>query len=433
MRYVLWTWMVATALLPACSDDDSSGSGDADADTDSDTDTDTDTDIDTDSDSDAGSNECFEMTYDVDPVSLLVLLDRSHSMFTSTIGDETHAEVVEAWLGDFAVEEETIGCVVLGLAVFPSTSCPADAEADAGADEQCRPANDDPPNPDYDAPDVPIETGNSAAIAEALAEVGQCGGTPTSGTLEWAYAFLTDPALPAEVADGPIAALLITDGAPNCNGTADVETCAPSVEGVDPAAPEECLDDVPAYDAALALSGAGITLFVIGMGDEVTSFAEVMQAIAYYGQGGTLEPEEIPASPELWYPAADGPELRGALDNVAGRIAPCTHAIAWSEIPDNSPDPPYIPIEKACDHVSIVAADPSEEFVFFGYSPDCTAEDPEVGVYAWRWVGIDSANLDDYGIDQCTEIELCPETCALMWEQVWSSVTVQFDCESLFL
>ncbi|MCK9463739.1 MAG: hypothetical protein M0R80_29315 [Proteobacteria bacterium] len=50
MKNAIWTWMVAAALLPACSDNGSSGDPDASADTDADTDTGTDEESDSDSD-----------------------------------------------------------------------------------------------------------------------------------------------------------------------------------------------------------------------------------------------------------------------------------------------------------------------------------------------------------------------------------------------
>ena len=117
-------------------DDTVPDGGDTDTDTDSDTDVDAGADSGTDSDSDSDS-DCpgIKLPYEVEASSLLVLLDRSHSMFSSTIGDVTHAELVEMSLAAFAAEQDELGAVELGLAVFPSMSCPTDGAADAGVDE----------------------------------------------------------------------------------------------------------------------------------------------------------------------------------------------------------------------------------------------------------------------------------------------------------
>ena len=201
------------------------------------------------------------------------------------------------------------------------------------------------------------------------------------------------------------------------------------MEGVDPDAPQECLDDACSYDAALALYNAGIDLYVIGVGEAAAPFAEVMQGIAYYGGAYDPDDETVPADPPLWYPAADSWALDAALDTIAGGLDSCSFAIDWEEIPDNAPDPPYEPIEKACDQVGLVAvpADASEEIPLF-YSADCSGEEPELDLYAWRWAGIDAdwEELADYDLDQCTEIELCPEACAAQWSQPWAWIEVGF-------
>jgi hypothetical protein len=100
----------------------------------------------------------------------------------------------------------------------------------------------------------------------------------------------------------------------------------------------------------------------------------------------------------------------------------------WDEIPDTCPDPPYQPVQKGCDEVWIqgVPVDMSPE-IPLAYSPDCSIEDAESPIYAWRWQGIDAPfdELDGFGIDECTEIELCPLACAALADGIWSGIVAR--------
>ena len=76
----------------------------------------------------------------------------------------------------------------------------------------------------------------------------------------------------------------------------------------------------------------------------------------------------------------------------------------------------------------IVAAALDE--VELNYDPDCAIEDPEAGVFAWRWLGIDAPveELGDYGIDDCKEIELCPAACAMLADESWTGIEAELGC-----
>jgi hypothetical protein len=435
------------ALAPACKDSGGGGTLDADSDTDSDTDTDTDADTDTDgdsdtdgdtdtdSDSDGGTDECAEIPWEVEynPINMLILLDRSHSMFSSMIGDATYAAVTSLALRDIVETETESGLINFGLAVFPSMSCPAGGGV--GHTNQCVPANQEESDPDFDAPIVPVGPDNFMAIDAALSAVGQCGGTPACESLNWALEYYT-VGFPEDLDAQPKFVLLATDGAPNCNPEGDIGSCDPSDESSSVYFPEQCLDDVCAYNAALQLAAAGIKTFVIGVGTGVTAFEDVMQGIAYYADGGLLAPASIPASPVLWYPATDASSLQTALEVITGEAIECTFTVVWDDIPATSPDPPYTPVAKACDKVWVagVPTDLSED-VNLLYSPDCSGEVPVTGPFGWRWQGID-ASLEDlagYTLDQCTDIELCPEACAMLKDQTWSTVSASFGCETIII
>jgi hypothetical protein len=430
------------ALAPACKDSGGGGTLDTDADTDSDTDTDTDadtdtdgdsdtdTDADTDTDSDGGTGDCAELPWEVqyNPINMLILLDRSHSMFSSTIGLATYAEVTALALSTIVETETESGLINFGLAVFPSMSCPAGGGV--GHVNQCVPANNEESDPDFDAPIVPVGPDNFTAIDAALNAVGQCGGTPACESLNWALDYYTI-GFPEDLGAQPKFVLLATDGAPNCNPAGDIGSCDPSDESSSVYFPEQCLDDVCAYNAALQLAAAGIKTFVIGVGTGVTAFEDVMQGIAYYADGGLLAPASIPATPVLWYPATDASSLATALEEITGEAIACTFTVDWETVPDNSPDPPYTPVAHACDMVNIKGVFPDDTKDLLNYMPDCSGEVPVTGPFGWRWQGIDATleELAGYTLDQCTEIELCPEACAMLKDQTWDAVSASFGCQ----
>jgi hypothetical protein len=449
--FFAWSFVLVAASASACwhvggglfqpdggadGDSDSDSDADTDADTDGDTDvdsdgdSDTDADSDTDSDSDGDTDYCADIPWETayEPVNMLVLLDRSHSMCSNTIGDATYADVVALALDDVIETSTESGMINFGLAAFPSMSCPAGGGV--GDPDECTPANDEESVEAFDAPLVPVGPGNYAEISAMLSILGQCGGTPLCGSLEWALSYLTS-GLPEDIAGLPTYVLIATDGAPNCNAEADISSCDPSEEGATVYQPEQCLDDICSYNAALSLAAAGIGVFVVGVGEDVTAFEDVMQGIAYYGGGGLEPPGDVPDDPTLWYPAADASSLQTALEEITGQTIACTFTVAWDDIPEYQPDPPYAPIDKACDKILVVGvpADSSDE-VALTYSPDCADEDPDSSVYGWRWQGIDAPieELDEYSLEECTEIELCPAACAMLAEGAWSGISAHFGC-----
>jgi len=455
-RHLLFLILIATALA-ACesggggsgvssdADTDTDADSDTDSDADSDSDSDSDTDSDSDSDSDGDSDACADIPWEVEynPINMLVLLDRSWSMHESTIGPDSYAAVVAAALEDVVETNIDAGLVNFSLAVFPSLFCTGGS---AGDDTQnCKPAASEYDDPGYGAPvvnfdaDMTDSNTNFDEIQLALSSVGQCGGTPICQSLQWALDYLNwtgatteYPAnpLPGDLSDQPKFILLATDGAPNCNPAGDIGSCDhsdPDAADV-PHFPEECLDDICTYNAALQLANAGIPVFVIGVGDSLASWDEEMNNIADWGGTGS------------YYPATDASDLQTALEEITGAAITCEFYVEWEEseggVPDQSPDPPYTFVDKACDKVWVLGvptgATDSSQYVEMAYMNDCASEDPGSGLFGWHWQGIDlpAEDLDTIAeeLDQCNTIELCPEACNMLKEGEWETVTAKFGC-----
>ena len=111
----------------------------------------------------------------------------------------------------------------------------------------------------------------------------------------------------------------------------------------------------------------------------------------------------------------------------------CDSSVDWYGVPDTCPDPPYSPVSKMCRDVIVVAITDDSEEIRLDYSPDCEAESPDDGVFGWRWPGIDAVceDLNEYDLELCTDLELCPAACQRLWDTTWSAVTVQFGSNAM--
>jgi hypothetical protein len=209
--------------------------------------------------------------------------------------------------------------------------------------------------------------------------------------------------------------VLIAASAPNCNGGADVDTCTCTAEQCD--VPELCLDDFCTYTAALQLAGAGIPLYVVGLGGEVETWDYVMDEIAAYG--GT---EEL-------YQGYGSGELAESLDEILHQVIPCEVPVDWSEVPDEDPDPPHHPVLKACDAIRVFGYLGDLPNLDLLYMEDCD-EAPWSEFYGWRWQGIDAPwdELDGFGLDECQAIELCPAACELLIDNEVVQYVAEFGC-----
>ncbi len=368
---------------------------DSDTDTDGDTDSGTGTDGDTDSATatDTGTGDCESATIDLPhaAASALVLLDRSVSMTSNSIGPVTFAEVAANFVRFAAQWFDEGDRVNLGLAVFPSPSCP---DGVVGSPNECAPASSD------SNPVVEVAPDNFDDLDLALDIAGTCGGTPLCHSLVWARGHLTGSDFPAGLADRPKTVLVITDGAPNCNPDLDPQTCTctsgPCVD------PKQCLDDACAGNAASQLAAAEIPVFVAVVGDEGFEWGEVMDAIA--AAGGT----------SAYYPIGEPQQDQGAVLDIDGRVTPCWFGVDWSAVPDGP--------EKGC-HALTVEAEIDGVWEELPRSPNCNFSD------GWRWVGEPPAydETTDYET-LCTRIELCSWSCELYKTQALQQVRGRLDC-----
>jgi hypothetical protein len=227
----------------------------------------------------------------------MLTLDKSGSMSDPEPGGPTRWDaVVNATNALVSANDSTMA---FGLMLFPS-----------------------PRSGDVCAPGAVIvgpNTGNASAIANALLPqwVSPGGGTPTAATLTAAGEAL------ASVPQGtPAAVVLATDGAPNCNGSLDVTTCActdPSSCGGGNAA-NTCLDRDDTIAAAKALADAGVPTYVIGIAD-TSGFSWVLDELA--AAGGTAKAGQFG-----YYPAADQASLGQALDDVRVRVERCQRTVS---------------------------------------------------------------------------------------------------------
>ena len=153
------------------------------------------------------------------------------------------------------------------------------------------------------------------------------GGTPAAATLTKSLATLS-------ALEGNTYAILITDGAPNCNAelSCKASACIPNIEGLvslgrdcsggvncctpteqDPYANWSCVDEDATLQAVQALTDAGIKTFVVGMpGSE--PYENLLDAMAEIG--GTAR-----TGTPKYYSVADTDALEKSLKAIAASVA----------------------------------------------------------------------------------------------------------------
>ncbi len=134
------------------------------------------------------------------------------------------------------------------------------------------------------------------------------GGTPIAASLMAARTALAS-------LEGDSYVLLVTDGAPNCNGALDGASCrctGPScfLNNLN------CLDDVNAVAAVEALAAAGIGTYVIGY--DTAGWADVLDAMAAAGDTGRA----------THFPVGDRASLETTLRDIGGSVVSCTYELA---------------------------------------------------------------------------------------------------------
>jgi hypothetical protein len=166
--------------------------------------------------------------------------------------------------------------------------------------------------------EIPPAPNNATAIATSIGMTNPGGNTPTRFAVQAGAAYLmslTDP--------NPKYILLATDGEPNCCTTAGGATCPPRMGGGGGGG-NALADDANAIAAVAAAysNGAGIPVFVVGVGTVGTAVA-TLNSMATAG-GKAQAPD---AMGRVYFPADDPAGLETALASISGQITSCTFAL----------------------------------------------------------------------------------------------------------
>jgi hypothetical protein len=264
---------------------------------------------------------CAEFTHNPDVVSdgrILFVVDRSGSMNLS-FGAQSKWEALKSVLS--TVTGGLAPTVTYGLFVYPDPSGDAQqVNCSAGVQR--------------------LAVGGTAAqINSALAAVNPAGGTPTAATMA-----SVRPIVDQLRADGrPLAVVLATDGAPNCNlsqGRAGVSNCTTQTNGVvtcacactsnagDPPQSDascalfNCLDDSASTGAIAQIAALGVQTHVIGIPDSglppglTAVFSQSLNAMAVAG-GAPLP------GVTRYHEASNLATLQSSLQAVTRRIVAC--------------------------------------------------------------------------------------------------------------
>lgn len=232
--------------------------------------------------------ERIDVAAEAGTVNVLILLDRSGSMYMGGVGtpsvDRWNPAVMAINAATTALQDR----VDFGLMLFPS-----DASCGAGTVT------------------VPVASMNASAIAGALSGDPMMmvrGGTPIAATLRAARAELAS-------LEGDSYVLLVTDGAPNCASGQNGFTCR-CTGGSCLINALNCLDDTNAVAAVQELAAAGIGTYVIGY--DTGEWVEVLDRMASAGGTGNT----------AHFPVGDQASLETALRDIAGSVVSCTYELA---------------------------------------------------------------------------------------------------------
>ena len=215
------------------------------------------------------------------------------------------------------------------------------------------------------------------------------GGTPAAPTLTKALKSL-------KALDGDTYVVLITDGAPNCDGdlSCTAQGCIPNIEGltaggldcrtsvnccerttVNPDANLSCIDAQATLDAVQALTDAGISTFVVGMpGSE--PYEQLLSSMAEIG--GTARDGD-----PKYYSVSDTAALEESLKAIAASIS------------------------ISCD-IPLDYEPPDPDFVNVYFDGVLVEYDPEAG---WEWtkdghVAIRGASCDELSAGDVLEVQI---------------------------
>jgi hypothetical protein len=181
---------------------------------------------------------------------------------------------------------------------------------------------------------VPLTTGvdSAEAITSALGELIPAGATPAAATMQ----LLADHDVFPCDDDRDNYAILLTDGAPNCDaslvatetrcgGDRCTEACSTWDSGCmcNPATGGYsllCLDDTGLVSAVTQVKAAGIGTFVVGIGRDIDRNPATVSTLNAAAQAGGFPRNDTSELPRYFYPANDMNELSSALLGPSGVI-----------------------------------------------------------------------------------------------------------------
>ena len=260
-----------------------------------------------------GAVPCVPGTFDFQLAltQLMFVIDRSGSMQFDLAGNRNQPRASWRWTILHDALAQTITSfdqqISMGAKFFPER----DVNDGADAAEACRTES---------GVGIPPARGNAQTILSAFTP-DPIGGTPTSEAVRLAAQFLTGNRGVARTI------VLATDGAPNCNGDLSSSSCIctsrdpltglPSCSGRTGA--YSCLDDTRTIQTIQGIaSGQNIPVYVIGIGNDSTTYLSTLDAMAV--AGGRPRPT-TPRHYSVQSPA----DLTDALQSIRDTVAKCTY------------------------------------------------------------------------------------------------------------
>lgn len=174
-------------------------------------------------------------------------------------------------------------------------------------------------------PQLATQRNASSRMLDIVHATGPGGRTPTADALSTAREYFTSH--PAHSRSR--AAVLATDGAPNCNGTLDGSRCPCTggaglpVGGSCTGTPSLCLDDARTIEQINLLAGDGVPTYVIGIdGDPDPALSAVLTRLAEAGG------RPNPLDPGRGFYSVQRPEdLAAAFDFIEASITRCSLSV----------------------------------------------------------------------------------------------------------
>ena len=167
---------------------------------------------------------------------------------------------------------------------------------------------------------IPPARGNANAILDVFEKTGPSGGTPTSEAVRLAADFVATTRGVARTM------VLATDGAPNCNGSLDAQTCVctssvPTDCSQAPDGSYDCLDAQRTVSViADIFDTRKIPVYVIGIGgEESQAYIQTLDDMAVAGGRPRV------GAARKYYDAQTPADLSAALTTVRDSVAKCTY------------------------------------------------------------------------------------------------------------